>query len=466
MTSRREEVECPTTPSKSEERVTNSSSSSTKAINIGSLLKNYIDALPKTTQFIILALNVFFFFGIHNILQEAMINTEGFTYGVMLGWMEVLGVTLCSGLERSSIPFIGNGESKKKLVAPICAYPPLTLCLLISSSLASWSLDYINFPTKVVFRSCKLLPTMLLAVIMGNSKRFTLIEVGSAMAVCAGLITFAAGDWSLSKPQFHPFGLTLVSLSVFADAVLPNAQEKIFRTYDASKSEVMFYTNVFTLILQTGSTLLSGDLMGFFRFLLGQPKLEETNYFSNMITTTDIDHRNLIEQETLKTSDGVGIRRTFLLYVISYVFISHIAVSAHTQVVKKFGGVAAVFVGTARKGMTLVLSFVLFPKESNWKYAVGATLVLGGLTVASLEKQRNRKKRNSNIAIDRNNQVFPEGGKRIDPSIEVPALPVWGENNSNNGSDAEIERQPLLDVERGKNHCPSPPSGNAPQRRR
>jgi len=68
---------------------------------------------------------------------------------------------------------------------------------------------------------------------MGNAKRFTYIEVGSTMAVCAGLITFAAGDWSLSHPQFHPFGLTPLTLSVFADAILPNAQEKLFHTYDA-----------------------------------------------------------------------------------------------------------------------------------------------------------------------------------------------------------------------------------------
>jgi adenosine 3'-phospho 5'-phosphosulfate transporter B3 len=467
MAPRREEVattitdECPTTPSKSEFRVFKSPVNQN---NMGSLLSNKIDALPKAAQFIILALCVFFFFGIHNVLQEAMINTEGFTFGVILGWMEVLGVTLCSGLERSSIPFIGNGESKKKMVAPICAYPLLTLCLLMSSSLASWSLNYINFPTKVVFRSCKLLPTMLLAVIMGNSKRFTLIEIGSAMAVCAGLITFAAGDWSLSKPQFHPFGLTLVTLSVFADAVLPNAQEKIFRTYDASKSEVMFYTNVFTLMLQTGSTLLSGDLMGFVHFVMGK-KVKETNYFSYMVTT-DEHHRNLVEDETLDTSHhGNGIRRTFLMYVIAYVLISHIAVSAHTQVVKKFGGVAAVFVGTARKGMTLILSFVLFPKESNWKYAVGAALVLGGLAVASLEKQRNRKKRdNSNeVNVD---HIQLEGGKRIHP-LKVPDLPLndSDEHIQNSGNDADVERRPLLDVEIG-NHATDPSSGSAPQRRR
>uniref|UniRef100_A0A7S2PXH6 Sugar phosphate transporter domain-containing protein n=1 Tax=Skeletonema marinoi TaxID=267567 RepID=A0A7S2PXH6_9STRA len=465
MAPRRLVDECPTTPSKADKRILNSPASK-NANNMVSLLGNKIEALPRTIQFITLALSVFFFFGIHNVLQEAMINTEGFTFGVMLGWMEVLGVTLCSGLERSSLPFIGNGEAKKQMVAPICAYPLLTLCLSMSSSLASWSLNYINFPTKVVFRSCKLLPTMLLAVVMGNSKRFTVIEIGSAMAVCAGLITFAAGDWSLSKPQFHPFGLTLVTLSVFADAVLPNAQEKIFRTYDASKSEVMFFTNVFTLMIQTGSTLLSGDLMGFVHFVMGKPKVEETNYFSIMMaTTTDKQHRNLFEEESLETSHGTGLRRTFLLHVIAYVLISHVAVSAHTQVVRKFGGVAAVFVGTARKGMTLILSFVLFPKESNWKYAAGAALVLGGLTVASLEKQRNRKK-DSTVVADGSKLPFPEGSKRSDP-LELPNLPLDEINDGiqDDAKGSDVEHQPLLDVEMGS-HRSSTSSNNAPQRRR
>lgn len=101
---------------------------------------------------------------------------------------------------------------------------------------------------------------MILAIVMGNAKRFSLVEVTSAIAVCAGLITFAAGDWNLSNPQFHPFGLSLVTMSVFADAILPNAQENLFKLYDASKSEVMFYTNVVTLIIQTCSALISGDM--------------------------------------------------------------------------------------------------------------------------------------------------------------------------------------------------------------
>lgn len=352
----------PSTPSKTQARSTCNNTRSSRANNndnpgtndIGAILSSRIDVLPRAVQFISLAVCVFFFFGIHNVIQEAMINTEGFTFGVMLGWMEVLGVTLCSGLERSSLPFIGNGEGRRPRMAPWQAYPPLTICLVMSSSLASWSLNYINFPTKVVFRSCKLLPTMIIAYMMGNAKRFTYVEVGSAIAVCAGLITFAAGDWSLSNPQFHPFGLTLVSLSVFADAILPNAQEKLFRTFDASKSEVMFFTNIYTLVVQTCSAFLSGDLMGMFHFVMGKSVREE-NYFSRVLWTksSQVEEEHFVELEedtVMNESAPGGIRYKFIHYMVLYILISHIAVSAHTAVVKKFGGVAAVFIGTARKG--------------------------------------------------------------------------------------------------------------------
>ncbi|KAL7442010.1 hypothetical protein ACHAXH_007989 [Discostella pseudostelligera] len=470
------------TPSKTQARSTCNNIRSSRANNndnpgtndIGAILSSRIDALPRPVQFISLAVCVFFFFGIHNVIQEAMINTEGFTFGVMLGWMEVLGVTLCSGLERSSLPFIGNGESRRPRMAPWQAYPPLTICLVMSSSLASWSLNYINFPTKVVFRSCKLLPTMIIAYMMGNAKRFTYVEVVSAIAVCAGLITFAAGDWSLSNPQFHPFGLTLVSLSVFADAILPNAQEKLFRTFDASKSEVMFFTNIYTLVVQTCSAFLSGDLTGMFHFVM-RKSVREENYFSRVLWTkrSQVEEEHFVELEedaVMNESAPGGIRYKFIQYMVLYILISHIAVSAHTAVVKKFGGVAAVFIGTARKGMTLMLSFALFPKESNWKYAVGSILVLGGLTVASLDKQRNKRRAVSN---QQESFEMKSNGKHqsMDNKLLVPTLPKDPSETANlinyNGDDdqtIEFNSGINQDVELGRSLLTT--SGNGPERRR
>ena len=213
------------------------------------------------------------------------------------------------------------------------------------------ALNYINFPTKVVFRSCKLIPTMLVASIL-NNRIFASFEYACAFAVCIGLVLFAAADWTLT-PSFHPIGLLLVFLSICADSVLPNAQERLFRL-GSSRLEVTFYTNFFTLICMTLTTYLSGDLIG-------------------------------IAQHAFRDHQ-------LALYMAVYTFVAYIAISMHMTVVKRFGGVAAVVLATARKGMTLILSFILFPKAFSWYYVFGAILVLGGLLIHSLMKIHNKEK--------------------------------------------------------------------------
>lgn len=310
--------------------------------------QHWFDALDPPAQFSILACGVFLFFGVHNYLQEAIMSVPGFNFGVMLGYLEVLGVTICSFLERRCV------ARETQRVAPISAYPLLTICLLSSSSLSNLSLNYINFPTKVVFRSCKLIPTMVVASIV-HKRTFSVLEYGCAFCICAGLVLFAAADWSLA-PSFHPIGLAFVILSVCADAVLPNAQERLFGM-GSSRLEVTFYTNIFTLIAMTATTLLSGDLLGSMRFVMGSPD-----------------------------------RTTLCHYIFVYTFIAYIAISCHMNVVRRFGGVSSVLLATGRKGMTLILSFLLFPKAFSWYYVLGALMVLGGLLLSSLIKIRNKNK--------------------------------------------------------------------------
>jgi adenosine 3'-phospho 5'-phosphosulfate transporter B3 len=263
---------------------------------------------------------------------------------VNTNWLVLLtsflySVTVCSFLERE---FVAH---ERERVAPLSAYPLLTGLLMASSSLSNLALNYINFPTKVVFRSCKLIPTMVIASFV-HRKVFTSVEYVFALCVSMGLVLFAAADWDLA-PSFNPIGLAFVSLSVCADAGLPNAQERLFRM-GSSRLEVTFFTNIFTLIAMTVTTLLSGDLLGLWAFA-------QTN-------------------------------QTLCLYMSVYTVIAYIAISIHMNVVKRFGGVAAVVLATGRKGMTLILSFVLFPKPFSWFYVAGAVLVLGGLLLSSLMK--------------------------------------------------------------------------------
>ena len=49
------------------------------------------ESLSKSMQLILLTLGMLVFFGTHNILQEAITKIPNFKFGVMLGYMEVIG---------------------------------------------------------------------------------------------------------------------------------------------------------------------------------------------------------------------------------------------------------------------------------------------------------------------------------------------------------------------------------------
>ena len=71
-----------------------------------------------------------------------------------------------------------------------------------------------------------------------------------------------------------------------------------------------------------------------------------------------------------------------------YTLLAYVAISLHMTMVKQFGSVAAVLVGNARKSMTIVLSFLFFPKPFSSLYIFGGALVFGGLTVSAYIKSQ------------------------------------------------------------------------------
>jgi len=72
------------------------------------------------------------------------------------------------------------------------------------------------------------------------------------------MIMFAAADFT-TYPNFHSYGITLVSISVVADAFLPNVQESVFE-HGSSRAEVTFFTNAGCFVIMTILLGSSGDL--------------------------------------------------------------------------------------------------------------------------------------------------------------------------------------------------------------
>ena len=76
--------------------------------------------------------------------------------------------------------------------------------------------------------------------------------------------------------------------------------------------------------------------------------------------------------------------------MVIYTAISYVAISSFMAILKKYGGVRAVLLGTARKAMLLILFFLILPKAFSLYDVLGATLVLCGLLVASLTKHHDK----------------------------------------------------------------------------
>jgi len=49
------------------------------------------NSISSTQQLVVLSVIMYTFFGMHNLLQEAIMEIPGFKYGIMLGYLEVLG---------------------------------------------------------------------------------------------------------------------------------------------------------------------------------------------------------------------------------------------------------------------------------------------------------------------------------------------------------------------------------------
>lgn len=152
------------------------------------------------------------------------------------------------------------------------------------------------------------------------------------------------------------------------------------------------------------------------------------------MTATTLCSGDLISAVRLATTD-----HNLACFMVVYTAISYVAISSFMAIVKKYGGVTAVLLGTARKAMSLILSFLFFPKAFSLYYVLGATLVLGGLLVASLTKHHDKQKQkerdcsrgtscsnssSSSITIpsSRNHHVTKRGDVERDVELATPLL--------------------------------------------
>ena len=248
-----------------------------------------------------------------------------------------------------------------------CApYIRLSLVVFGATALATESLRYVTYPVKVVFKSAKLIPTMIVATIM-QGKGYGTMEYTAAALLCAGAAGYSYGSGAGGPTHTTSLpGLLLLLISILCDAVVPNLQQSLM----ASKSSTLPQTNVHSVGLTAEELMVNVNAVGFIGLLVS---MAVSGHLLQVIGTCMTHPRLLVYLVMV----GVGLST---------------AVLAYTRLIQESGSVVAVGVATLRKVATVILSYLLFPKPLLGIHIGSGFLVLGGMILSSVAKQRSSQK--------------------------------------------------------------------------
>ncbi|XP_076319994.1 LOW QUALITY PROTEIN: adenosine 3'-phospho 5'-phosphosulfate transporter 2 [Tachypleus tridentatus] len=302
-----------------------------------------LNKFSKSVQFCICTLGIFIFYLVYGFFQELIFRLEGFkTYGMYLTLIQFVFYSAFSTTERHI-----KGDLQRRI--PWKTYIILGLLTVGTMGLSNSSVGYLNYPTQVVFKCCKLIPVLVGGIII-QGKKHGLLDFVAAGCMSLGLTLFTLTDSQVS-PNFNIKGVLLISSALVTDAVIGNVQEKNMKLHGASNMEVVFYSYSIGLVYIFIVLIVLGQLGPAFLFCAEHP------------------------METY----GYG----FLFSLAGFC-----GVQLVLALIRTFGAFVAVTVTTCRKAVTIILSFIIFSKPFDYQYLWSGLIILLGIYLNFYNKQK------------------------------------------------------------------------------
>jgi len=124
-----------------------------------------ISNFSQTTQFLLCSIAVFVFYLLYGYMQELIFSINDFKpYGWYLTLVQ-FGYYTIFGLVETKI----RGIHKRKI--PMSVYLLLAVLTLGTMGFSNASLGYLNYPTQVIFKCCKLIPVLAGGILIQGKRR-------------------------------------------------------------------------------------------------------------------------------------------------------------------------------------------------------------------------------------------------------------------------------------------------------
>eukprot|EP00434_Breviolum_minutum_P032976 symbB.v1.2.029172.t2/scaffold3165.1/size62113/1 len=160
-------------------------------------------------------------------LQERVLYVPGFRYTGWLAFLTSLTYMLLAMVER----FVEKDTLRR---GSLVEYVKLSFLTMGGMYFTNFSLHYLSYSLRVVFKSSKLVPVMLLGVVY-LKKHYTPSQYLAVGLLTAGVVVFTLGD-AKGRAFFNPMGIAFIVAGSLSDAMAANYEEKDSRVVDLKQS--------------------------------------------------------------------------------------------------------------------------------------------------------------------------------------------------------------------------------------
>ncbi|KAF2311140.1 hypothetical protein GH714_019681 [Hevea brasiliensis] len=203
---------------------------------------------------------------------------------------------------------------------------------------------------RLQFRFCQM---VMGSFIPGLRRKYPAHEYLSALLLVVGLILFTLAD-AQTSPNFSIIGVVMISGALIMDSFLGNLQEAIFTMNpETTQMEMLFCSSVVGLPFLIPPMIFTGELFRAWNSCSQHPYVYGVLVFEAMAT-----------------------------------FIGQVSV---LSLIALFGAATTAMVTTARKAVTLLLSYMIFTKPLTEQHGTGLLLIGMGITLKLLPDNKPAK---------------------------------------------------------------------------
>lgn len=206
------------------------------------------------------------------------------------------------------------------------------------------SLQFVNYTTQVVGKSCKPIPVMVLGVLVGG-KRYALSKYLSILVVVLGVALFIYKDGKASamtsSQGIMGKGELLLLVSLALDGLTGAVQERMKSEHQTKSGHMMVMTNLWSVVYLAIAQLFTWEILDFVHFIQRYPAL--------------------------------------LPNVLLFAITGALGQTLIFRTVSEFGPLPCSVVTTTRKFFTVLGSVIIFNNPLGTRQWIGVVLVFSGL---------------------------------------------------------------------------------------